>query len=122
MLRIVDAPAAIAGRGYPAAASLSVLLDLTDSALPANSGRWTLEVCAGAARLLRAGDAAGSAGEAGGEGSRVLQLGARGFAALYAGVPLATLRLAGLVAGGSAADDDALDCAFAGQAFMIDYF
>lgn len=118
MLRIVDAPAAIAGRGYPAAASLSVVLDLTDPALPANSGRWTLEVSGGAASLERAGEPDSARTGAAG----ALRLGPRGLAAMYAGVALPTLRLAGLVTGGSAADDEALGCAFAGQAFMIDYF
>ena len=51
-----------------------------------------------------------------------LRLGARGFAALYAGIPLATLRRAGLAAGGDASADDALDSAFAGHAFMLDDF
>ena len=48
-----------------------------------------------------------------------VRLGARGFAALYAGTPMATLRRAGLAAGGDASADDALDSAFAGQAFML---
>jgi hypothetical protein len=52
----------------------------------------------------------------------VLRLGIRGFSAAFCGVPLSTLRTAGLVAGGSPADDEALECAFAGTAFMIDYF
>ena len=51
-----------------------------------------------------------------------VRLGARGFAALYAGIPMATLRRAGLAAGGDASADDALDSAFAGQAFMLDGF
>jgi hypothetical protein len=51
-----------------------------------------------------------------------LRLGARGFAALYAGTPVGTLRLAGLAVGGDPAADAALDGAFAGTAFMLDYF
>jgi hypothetical protein len=51
-----------------------------------------------------------------------VRLGARGFAALYAGTPMATLRRAGLAAGGAAGADDALDSAFAGQAFLLDGF
>src|SRR5206468_2295618 len=39
MLRVVDAPAAIAARGFPAATSLTVPLRITDEARPANSGR-----------------------------------------------------------------------------------
>ena len=38
------------------------------------------------------------------------------------GTPLPTLRRAGLAAGGDPATDDALDCAFAGTAFLLDYF
>ena len=43
MLRIVDAPAAIAARGYPATASVSVRLDLSDPARPRTPAarRWT---------------------------------------------------------------------------------
>jgi predicted acetyltransferase len=116
MLRIIDAPAAFAGRGYPAGVSLSAVLDLSDPVRPANSGRWTLQVGDGAGRLERTG-AVGSM-----PGPAALSLGARGLAALYAGVPVSTLRLAGLVAGGSAAGDDALGAAFSGPAFLIDRF
>jgi len=52
----------------------------------------------------------------------VLSLGARGFAALFAGVPVHTLRLAGLATGGDAATDDALGAAFCGTAFTQDRF
>lgn len=116
MLRIADAPAAIAARGYPAAASVSMPLALTDSALSANSGRWRLEVSGGAGELQRVDDFGGA------DYGQSLRLGARGLAALYAGIPMSTLRLAGLAAGGHASDDDALDCVFAAKAFMIDSF
>jgi predicted acetyltransferase len=113
MLRVIDAPAAVAGRGYPAPASVRAELELTDALLPANAGRWTLEVSGGEGRLRPAGP---------GNAAGPLLLDARGLAALYAGTPLATLRLAGLAAGGSPAGDEALDCAFAGRAFMTDNF
>jgi hypothetical protein len=71
-----------------------------------------LEVADGQASLARSDNRAGSA----------LKLGVRGFSALYAGVRLSTLRLAGLASGGDPADDAALDSAFGGPAFMIDYF
>ena len=122
MLRLVDAPAAIAARGYPAAASVSVRLDLIDTGRPTNSGRWALDVSGGAGSLTRLGDAAPGSGTGAGTGAAALSLGPRGFAALYAGVPVATLRLAGLVAGGDTAADDALGLAFRGPAFMIDNF
>jgi hypothetical protein len=46
----------------------------------------------------------------------------RGLAALYAGTPVATLRLAGLASGGTPESDTALDSAFATTAFMLDTF
>jgi predicted acetyltransferase len=118
MLRVVDAPAAIAGRGFPAGAGVAVGLDIADAARPANSGRWALEVSGGEGSLTRLADAPGSAGQ----DASVLSLGARGFAALYAGVPLPAMRLAGLAAGGDAAADDALGSAFCGPAFATDRY
>ena len=44
------------------------------------------------------------------------------LAALYAGTPVSTLRRSGLASGGRAADDAALDAAFAARPFMLDYF
>jgi predicted acetyltransferase len=113
MLRLVDPARAIDLRGFPANAAVSVQLELNDAALPGNSGRWTLEVGGGAGKLAPAvGTADGSA----------LRLGARGFASLFGGVPVATLRRTGLVAGGDVAADEMLDCVFGGTAFMTDYF
>jgi predicted acetyltransferase len=112
MLRIIDPAQAIAARGFPSAASLEVAVDVNDQDIPANSALWILQVSGGAGKLAPAG---------GESGRRALRLGARGLAALFAGVPLATLRRAGLVAGDTRADE-ALDCAFAGPAFMYDYF
>ena len=43
MLRLLDAPAAIAARGFPAT-DLAVPLRITDEQCPANSGRWQLTV------------------------------------------------------------------------------
>src|SRR3984957_18391903 len=113
MLRLVDAAQAIGARGFPANAAVCAQLELTDPVRPGNSGRWSLEVSSGAGKLSpAAGTADGSA----------LRLGARGLAALYAGVPVATLRHAGLAVGGDPAADEALDSAFGGTAFMTDYF
>ena len=114
MLRVVDAPAAIAARGFPAAISLSVPLRIADDARPANSGRWQLSVAGGAGRFDPLGPDA-PAGSA-------ITLGARGLAALYAGNPLVTLRQAGLATGGTADDDAALDAAFAATPYMLDAF
>jgi predicted acetyltransferase len=110
MLRIVDAPAAMAARGFPATVTVSVPLEISDVARPANAGRWRLEV-AGGQGSLQAGGA---------EAARPVRLGARGLAALFAGAGTGSLRLAGLVVGGDAAADEALDAAFGGTAFVID--
>jgi predicted acetyltransferase len=112
MLRLVDPAQAIAARGFPVSASVSAQLELTDTMRPGNSGRWALEVTGGA----------GSLTPAAGPAQAALLLGTRGLAALFAGVPVETLRRAGLAAGGHPAADDALDCAFAGAPFMTDYF
>ncbi len=115
MLRVVDAPAAIATRGFPAAVSLAVPLAIHDDARPANSGRWSLTVTGGRGLLDPLTPSAVRA-------DPPLTLGARGLAALYAGAPVSTLRQAGLAAGGSPADDAALDTVFAGIAYMLDAF
>ena len=123
MLRVVDAPAAIAARGFPAATSLRVGLHIADGPRPANSGRWRLTVAGGEGTLepLGPGASDGPASPAGPAGP-ALTLGARGLAALYAGTPLATLRQAGLASGGTPDDDAALDAAFAATSYMLDAF
>ena len=118
MLRVVDAPAAIAGRGFPERAHVDIRLSLADPQLPQNSGQWQLEVSTGQGRLTRDGtDAARAASSA-----PALRLGPRGLAAMYAGTPMASLRRAGLAAGGDSSCDVVLDEAFAGPAYMLDYF
>jgi predicted acetyltransferase len=112
MLRVIDAPAAVAGRGFPAAVSVAVPLAINDHARAANSGRWQLTIAEGRGTLEPLTVRAGSP----------LTMGARGLAALYAGTPVATLRQAGLAAGGSPADGAALDAAFATAAYMLDAF
>jgi predicted acetyltransferase len=112
MLRMVDAPAAIAARGFATGVSLEADLDLDDAELSGNTGRWHLSVAEGSG-LLTPSTTNGDA----------LRLGARGLAALYAGTPLATLRRSGLAAGGSTSADSAIDTAFAGApSYMLDYF
>jgi predicted acetyltransferase len=120
MLRVVDAPAAIAARGFPAATSLSVPLGIVDDVRPANSGRWQLSVAGGAGTLdPLATDAPAAPADT---ADTAVTLGARGLAALYAGTSLVSLRQAGLAAGGTAADDAALDAAFAATSYMLDAF
>jgi predicted acetyltransferase len=113
MLRVVDAPAAIAARGFPLAVSASVVLRIHDPARPANSGLWDLAVTGGSGALRPFGSTL-----AGG----VMTLSARGLAALYAGTPAGTLRRAGLASGGTPGGDEALDAAFAATPFMLDAF
>ncbi len=135
MLRVVDAPAAIAARGFPAGVSLTVPLGIADDARPANSGRWELTVADGQGVLdpVTLGQGALDPVTLGqGALDRVtppavpagspLTLGARGLAALYAGTPVTALRQAGLAAGGLPDQDAALDAAFAGRAYMLDAF
>lgn len=111
MLRLLDPAAAIAARGFPPAVNVSACLEVSDRQLSDKaSGRWLLEVEAGAGRLTRADSGDGPA----------LRLGARGLAAMFGGIQLHVLRRAGLV-GGDQALDAALDSAFAGPAFMLDY-
>jgi predicted acetyltransferase len=118
MLRLIDAPAAIAGRGFPGGPDLTVALALQDAQLPANSGQWLLELSGGKGSLSRFDNDSGPAAGLG----PALRLGSRGLAALYAGTSLATLRIAGLATGGDPGGDAALDDAFACTAYMQDYF
>ena len=117
MLRVVDPAAAVAGRGFPAGVELTVLLRLADPDLPVHDGWWTLDVGGSQGVLSPAGPAPGGPAV-----PAALTLGPRGFAALYAGTPLATLRRAGLAAGGDAGSDGALDAAFGADPFMLESF
>jgi predicted acetyltransferase len=117
MLRLVDAPGAIAARGFAPSVSVTVPLEVHDQARPANSGRWRLTVADGKGALIPDGPAI-----ADGSPAAPLRLGARGLAALYAGTPAGTLRLSGLASGGSPDDDAALDAAFAATAYTLDDF
>lgn len=118
MLRVLDAPAAIAARGFPGATRVTTAIRLDDASIPANSGLWMLEVSGGKG-ILNPGRADVRAPV---PAVPPVSLGARGFAALYSGTPIQTLRTAGLAAGGDPVTDDALDCAFAGTPFLLDYF
>lgn len=130
MLRVVDATAAIDARGFPAGVSVTVPLVINDHARPANSGHWELTVSEGKGIFIPNGPGIlGTASypapraEPGGVATRgALTLGARGLAALYAGTPVAALRLAGLACGGSPETDASLDAAFAASPYMIDDF
>jgi hypothetical protein len=79
---------------------------------------WRLNVGEGRGGLVREDEAVA----VGADGGGILTLGARGLAALYAGAPVATLRRAGLAAGGDPTADALLDGAFAATPFMLDRF
>jgi predicted acetyltransferase len=110
MLRVLDAPAAVAARGFADGLSAEVPLTITDEACPQNAGTWRLTVDGGRGALTHAEG-----------GPNAAHLSARGLAALYAGVPMARLRLSGLAEGDSFADP-ILDAAFGGTPYMLDYF
>jgi len=112
MLRVMDAPKAIAARGFSPHVTGTTTICLKDPLLPHNSGTWRLAVSGGRGELTQV-DATEEA----------LQLGPNGFAALYAGTPVHALRTAGLASGGGPAQDELLDAAFAGRAaYLLEYF
>ncbi|MDQ3178356.1 MAG: GNAT family N-acetyltransferase [Actinomycetota bacterium] len=119
MLRLVDHTAAIAARGFPASVTAEIPVHVTDDVLPDNSGDRVIRVGEGRGTLERVDDTGREAGRA---SAMPLRLDANGIAALYAGVPSWTRRLAGLVHDGSPELDDACDAAFATTAFALDYF
>jgi GNAT superfamily N-acetyltransferase len=118
MLRVLDPAAAISGRGFPAAANARLVLRLADDQLPAGGGLYTFTVSDGEGSLLPGPTKRSAASPA----QEPVNLGPRGFAALYAGVPIATLRVAGLAVGGNAGTDAALDAVFLSNPHLLDYF
>lgn len=111
MLRVLDAPGAVAARGWPVQLNGSVDVLLDDPTCPWNSGPHRL-VLEGGRGSLRPG------------GTGDVRLTPRGFAAIYAGShDPSLLRRAGLVAGGDAETDDFLRLATAGpRPGLNDYF
>ena len=111
MLRLVDVPEAIAARGFPMSAQLSLPLWIEDGSRPGNSGLWELSVTGGRGTMVRHPEA-----------TKPLTIGPRGLAALYGGTPMASLRMAGLATGGDPVADSELDGAFGGASFLLDNF
>lgn len=112
MLRVLDAPKAVAARGFSPTVTGAVTILLEDPLLPHNGGSWSLEVSGGSAELTSVEEADSG-----------LRLGPNGFAALYAGTPVHILRTAGLASGGGPAEDALIDAAFAGRpAYLLEYF
>lgn len=112
MTRVLDAPAAVAARGFPADLDVLVPLRIRDAVVAANDGGFVLTVQKGEGRLERSPRAAGPT------------LDARGLASLYTGFSTtAALARAQLLTGGSASQRAALDAAFGGPTpWLIDEF
>jgi predicted acetyltransferase len=112
MLRLLDAPAAVAARGWAAGVEVDVAVEIEDREIADNAGGWRLQVADGCGRLRREEASPGA-----------LRLTARGLAGWYAGTPLAVLRMAGVASGGWSDDDPRLDAAVTGPTpYMLDYF
>ena len=111
MLRLLDVPAALAARGYPAGVTAGLVLGVEDPESTANSGRFRLSVDSGKATVEPADDAAGG-----------LSVNARGLAGLYGGRPAAALQRAGLLRGDRETCELA-DLVFAtSAAYLTEYF
>jgi len=112
MLRVVDAPGAVAARGFAPGLDVEAPLRLRDALLPTNRGDWILRVRDGVGQLEKGG------------GSGAPQLGIGAFAALFSGyADTGRLARAGLLEGGGPEARRALDLAFAGPTpWMIDEF
>jgi predicted acetyltransferase len=124
MFRCLDAAAAIEGRGYPAAVEIDVPIVLDDAQVPANRVVGRLQVSGGKGTLAVGADGRDDDRDDDRSDHRdAVRLSANGLAAMYAGVPTATLRTSGLLAGGSVDDLALLDAAFAGRpAYLHDFF
>ena len=111
MLRLIDAPTAVTDRGFAESAPVDVALTVADPLLPGCDGSWRLRIADGAGTLERTAESPDS-----------LRLGPNGFAAMYAGTPLDTLRAVGLATGGRPEDDRRLDSAFAAEPYLLEFF
>ncbi len=111
MIRVVEAAAAVAARGWPAHLKGSVDLELEDLECPWNEGRFRLVLDSGQGVL-----------EPGGSGR--VRLTPRGLGVWYASAAgPAVLRRAGFLTGGDAETDNFLAAATAGPApALLDYF
>lgn len=111
MVRLVDAPGAIAARGYRRSARGRVELEIVDADAPWNAGRWVLEAGDGAATL-----------EPGGAGT--VQTSVGGLSSLWAGYASArTLATAGLLRASDPVSLDDLDEVFAGPPpTLLDFY
>jgi predicted acetyltransferase len=110
MLRVIDAPAAIDGRGWPEFVHGEVDLQLVDELCPWNAGPHVLRLDGGTARL-----------EPGGTGA--VRLTERGLALWYAGgLAPAALRRAGVLSGPDKWDPLLLAATAGPTPVLLDYF
>lgn len=108
MLRIADAPAAVAARGFAPGLSLRCAFTLVDPEVPEHSRAWTLVVEDGEGRL-----------EPAPSGAEAPRLHVRGLALLWSGAGSALVQRAGL----AQRPLPLLDAAFAGpRPQLLDYF
>lgn len=99
MLRLVDAPGAVAARGVPTTVSGTVALDLTDHVRPANAGAFVLGIDGGQSEL-----------QPGGAGTVACSIST--LAALYGGADPGVLARAGALPGATEADLDVFRAAW----------
>jgi predicted acetyltransferase len=111
MFRVLDVAAAIERRGYPAPVTCEAVISVEDPLR--GGGTWRLEISGGSGAATPVPDAAA--------GTPAAVLTANGLAALYCGIPAATLRFSGLMSGDTR-HDEALDAAFAAKPYMLDCF
>lgn len=111
MLRVIDAPGAVAARGWPRHLTGEVDLELTDDVCPWHQGRHRLVLSGGNGRL-----------EPGGAGT--VRLTPRGLASWYTGAATPQqLRRSGFLTGGDTDTDELLRTGTAGPAPTLhDYF
>ena len=113
MLRVVDVKKAIEARGYSTSVNASAALNITDETIPANTGKWRLELADGKASVRRSN----------GSERTGISCGIRGLAAIYSG--LYTPRQASAI-GLCAGDEKSLDvlgCVFSGGTpWMSDHY
>jgi predicted acetyltransferase len=110
MLRLQDPKSALALRGYPSGLRATLNFDLTDETMPANSGRFVLEVCDGHGLVTEGG-------------SGDLRLNERSLAAMFSGhQSCRQLRTTGQLTCDASAAGFA-EAVFGGPApWMIDHF
>lgn len=110
LVRVVDAHAALAARGYARKVQARVAIALDDPLFPEHHGRFVLDVEGGVGRVLPGATPAGSSATEG-----TVELGPRGLAGLFAGFMSASeLRRLGVLDGSDGAIE-ALDAAFRGS-------